>query len=249
ALLGMTDGVLLDDTVDALATRDGAAVFAVVDTMISGGHDPRRFATDLLERMRDLIVLAAVPDAPERGLLDTYAADQLDRMRAQAARMGPAELSRTADVLHTGLVEMRGTASPRLVLELVLARAMLPGAAQDTSSLLVRLERLERGLPAGPATAPAPAPPPVPAPASTPAPSPAPTASASPMPAAPPATPPSATLPARATPPAPATPATQAPASGGQVTADGVRAGWDGVLLEARRRKPATHALLQEYAT
>ncbi|HMA47736.1 MAG TPA: DNA polymerase III subunit gamma and tau, partial [Frankiaceae bacterium] len=144
ALLGLTDGVLLDDAVDALAARDGATLFAVVDRVVSSGHDPRRFATDLLERLRDLIVLDAVPDAPARGLLEACPPDQLERMRGQAARLGAAELSRAADVVHTGLVEMRGTMSPRLLLEIVLARALLPGAGADPSALLVRLERLER---------------------------------------------------------------------------------------------------------
>jgi len=144
ALLGMTDGVLLDETVDALARRDGAALFTVVDKVVSGGHDPRRFATDLLDRFRDLIVMAAVPDAAERGLLDTFSPDQIDRMRGQASAVGPAELSRTADVLHAGLVEMRGTTSPRLMLELILARALLPAASADPAALLTRLERLER---------------------------------------------------------------------------------------------------------
>ncbi len=144
ALLGMTDGVLLDEAVDALAARDGATAFTVIDRVISSGHDPRRFAMDLLERLRDLIVLAAVPDAPDKGLLETYSVDQLERMRGQCARMGQAELSRAADVVHTGLVEMRGTTSPRLLLELVLARALLPAAGSDPSALLVRIERLER---------------------------------------------------------------------------------------------------------
>ncbi|CAI7978487.1 DNA polymerase III subunit gamma/tau [Frankia sp. Hr75.2] len=159
ALLGMTDGILLDETVDALAERDGAALFTVVDSVVSSGHDPRRFATDLLDRLRDLIVVAAVPDAVERGLLEAFSTDQVDRMRAQAGRIGPVELSRTADVLHAGLVEMRGTASPRLLLELILARALLPGAAGDPAALAVRLERLERravvGGGAGAGTAPA----------------------------------------------------------------------------------------------
>ncbi|CAJ59286.1 MULTISPECIES: DNA polymerase III subunit gamma and tau [Frankia] len=144
ALLGMTDGVLLDETVDALARHDGAALFTVVDKVVSAGHDPRRFATDLLDRLRDLIIMAAVPDADARGLLESFSPDQIDRMRAQAAAVGPAELSRTADVLHGGLVEMRGTTSPRLMLELILARALLPAASADPAALLTRLERLER---------------------------------------------------------------------------------------------------------
>ncbi len=146
ALLGLTDGVLLDDALEALVARDGASLFGVVDRVVTSGHDPRRFATDLLERLRDLIVLEAVPDAPSRGMLEACAPDQLDRMRGQAGRMGGTELSRAADVVHDGLVQMRGTTNPRLLLELVLARALLPSAASDPAALLVRLERVERRL-------------------------------------------------------------------------------------------------------
>jgi DNA polymerase III subunit gamma/tau len=146
ALLGVTDGVLLDDTVDALGARDGATLFSVVERVVATGSDPRRFASDLLERLRDLVVLDAVPDAPSRGLLPLHAPDQIERMRSQAARMGAAELSRAADVVHGGLLEMRGTTSARLLLELTLARALLPSASADESSLRVRLERLERRL-------------------------------------------------------------------------------------------------------
>src|ERR1700712_2661483 len=146
ALLGVTDGVLLDDTVDALASRDGAALFGVVERVVGSGHDPRRFASDLLERLRDLVVLDAVPDASTRGLLPLHAPDQIERMRSQAGRIGAAELSRTADVVHAGLLDMRGTTSARLLLELTLARALLPSAYADSSSLRVRLERMERRL-------------------------------------------------------------------------------------------------------
>ncbi|MDQ1633004.1 MAG: polymerase subunit gamma/tau, partial [Frankiaceae bacterium] len=146
ALLGVTDGVLLDDAVDALAARDGATLFSVVERVVGTGHDPRRFSADLLERLRDLVVLDAVPDAPGRGLLPLHAPDQIERMRSQSGRMGAAELSRTADVVHAGLLEMRGTTSARLLLELTLARALLPSAFDDPSSLQVRLARLERRL-------------------------------------------------------------------------------------------------------
>jgi DNA polymerase-3 subunit gamma/tau len=146
ALLGVTDGVLLDDAVDALAARDGATLFSVVERVVGTGNDPRRYAADLLERLRDLVILDAVPDAPSRGLLPLHAPDQIERMRSQAARMGAAELSRAADVVHTGLLEMRGTTSARLLLELTLARALLPSASSDEASLRVRLDRLERRL-------------------------------------------------------------------------------------------------------
>ena len=111
--------------VDALAAGDSAAVYETVDRVVEAGHDPRRFATDLLERLRDLVVLDAVPDANAKGLLDVPP-DEIERMTDQAARLGTATLSRLADIVHTGLVEMRGTTSPRLLLELVSARMLLP---------------------------------------------------------------------------------------------------------------------------
>jgi DNA polymerase-3 subunit gamma/tau len=145
SLLGYTDAALQDEVVDAFAAGDGAAVFRAVDRVIEAGLEPRRFVQDLLERFRDLLVLDAVPDAADNGLLDAPA-DQLDRMRNQAERYGRPSLSRAADVLATALVDMRGTTSPRLVLELACARILLPGAANDASALLARLDRLERRL-------------------------------------------------------------------------------------------------------
>ncbi|MGH3226688.1 MAG: DNA polymerase III subunit gamma and tau, partial [Streptosporangiaceae bacterium] len=143
ALLGYTDGSLLDEITDAFAAGDGAAVFRVVNRVIEGGHEPRRFAADLLDRFRDLIVLAAVPDAAETGLLD-LPQDRADLMAAQAARFGQAGLTRAAEIISTGLDEMRGATSPRLLLELMCAQVLLPAAATDEKSLLARLERLER---------------------------------------------------------------------------------------------------------
>jgi DNA polymerase III subunit gamma/tau len=145
SLLGYTDAALLEEVVDAFAAGDGAAVFRSVDRVIEAGLEPRRFVQDLLERFRDLLVLDAVPDAADSGLLDAPA-DQLERMRGQAARYGRPSLSRAADVMATALVDMRGTTSPRLVLELACARVLLPGAASDTAALLARLDRLERRL-------------------------------------------------------------------------------------------------------
>src|SRR3954470_11810922 len=126
ALLGVTDVALIDEMCDALAAGDGAAAFGTIDRVAEAGHDPRRFASDLLERFRDLIVLQQVPDAVSKGLIDGPA-DQLDAMTAQATRLGPATLSRCADIVHNGLVEMRGTTAPRLLLELITARMLLPG--------------------------------------------------------------------------------------------------------------------------
>src|SRR5580700_383321 len=148
SLLGYTDESLLDDVADAFATGDGAAVFRAVNRVIEGGHDPRRFATDLLDRFRDLIVLAAVPDAGQTGLLDVPA-DRLDRMREQAASFDQAQLARAAEIINAGLVEMRGATSPRLQLELICAQVLLPAAATGDAGLLSRLERLERRLGSG----------------------------------------------------------------------------------------------------
>ncbi len=151
SLLGYTDATLLDEVVDAVAAHDGAAVFAAIDRVMEGGQDPRRFAADLLERFRDLVILSNVPDAGTTGLLDVPS-DELERMQAQASRMGPAELTRAADLLHTGLTEMRGATAPRLLLELICARILLPGAYDDEASLLARLDRLERRFAIGDGT-------------------------------------------------------------------------------------------------
>ncbi|MFD4746997.1 DNA polymerase III subunit gamma and tau [Streptomyces rubiginosohelvolus] len=152
SLLGYTDGSLLDSIVDAFAAGDGAAAFEVVDRVIEGGNDPRRFVADLLERLRDLVILAAVPDAGEKGLIDAPA-DVVERMQAQASVFGAAELSRAADLVNEGLTEMRGATSPRLQVELICARVLLPAAYDDERSLQARLDRLERGASAAAAGA------------------------------------------------------------------------------------------------
>ncbi|MGW1770721.1 DNA polymerase III subunit gamma and tau [Streptomyces sp. NPDC002104] len=144
SLLGYTDGTLLDAVVDAFAAGDGAAAFEIVDRVVEGGNDPRRFVADLLERLRDLVILAAVPDAREKGLIDAPN-DVVERMQAQASVFGAAELSRAADLVNTGLTEMRGATSPRLQLELICARVLLPAAFDDERSVQARLDRLERG--------------------------------------------------------------------------------------------------------
>jgi DNA polymerase-3 subunit gamma/tau len=157
SLLGVTDGALLDDMIDALAAGDAAAVYGTVDSVVEAGHDPRRFAADLLDRFRDLILLDAVPDAAARGLIDA-SQDQAERMSDQAIRLGGATVTRYAEIVHTALLEMRGTTSPRLVLELLCARMQLPDASADAAALLQRVERLERRVTATPDAAPAPAP-------------------------------------------------------------------------------------------
>ena len=145
ALLGYSDDSLLDETVDAFAAGNGAAVFQAVDKVVEAGHDPRRFAADLLDRLRDLIILAAVPGAGHSGLLDAPA-DRLERMSEQAGRFGQAELTRAAEILSEGLIQMRGTTSPRLLLELMCAQVLLPAASTGEKALLARLERLEHQL-------------------------------------------------------------------------------------------------------
>ncbi|MEU8461952.1 DNA polymerase III subunit gamma and tau [Streptomyces sp. NPDC029003] len=160
SLLGYTEGSLLDSVIDAFASGDGAAAFEVVDRVVEGGNDPRRFVADLLERLRDLVILAAVPDAGEKGLIDAPA-DVVERMQAQASVFGAAELSRAADLVNAGLTEMRGATSPRLQLELICARVLLPAAFDDERSFQARLDRLERsGPPAGAFAAQAPPAPP-----------------------------------------------------------------------------------------
>jgi len=143
ALLGYTDSALLDDTIDALAMNDAATVFQVVDRLIEAGHEPRRFAQDLLERLRDLIVLDAAPDS-SHSIMRDIPEDQLERMRGQASRFGSASLSRAADVVSEGLTQMRGATAPRLLLELICARALLPAIDDSQRGMLARLERMER---------------------------------------------------------------------------------------------------------
>lgn len=145
ALLGVTDIALIDDTIDALATGDGATLFGTVEKVVDAGHDPRRFAVDLLERLRDLILLQAVPDAAERGLVEAPG-DQLARMNGQIETLGAASLTRFAELVHAALGEMRGTTSPRLLLEVMCARMLLPAVSSDEIAVLQRLERLESGV-------------------------------------------------------------------------------------------------------
>ncbi len=155
-MLGYTDDALLDEMAEAFAAGDGAAVFLAIDHVVEAGHDPRRFAMDLLDRLRDLIVLAAVPGAGASGLLDA-SEDQLERMRKQAAGFGPDRLARAAETISSGLIEMRGATSPRLLLELMCAQVLLPASAapdrtaseSDLGDLAARVERLERELAAG----------------------------------------------------------------------------------------------------
>ena len=143
-LLGFTDSALLDDAIDALAARDGATLFKSVDRVIESGHDPRRFAADLLERLRDLMIVDALPEGGAQAILRDISDDQLERMRNQAQRIGTAGLSRAADIAAEGLTQMRGATAPRLMLELICSRMLLPGGDSSEQSLMARIERLER---------------------------------------------------------------------------------------------------------
>lgn len=141
ALLGYTDGALLDESIDAIAARDGATLFSTVDRVIESGSDPRRFAQDLLERLRDLIIVGAVDDNNSK-VLNEYPEDQLERIRTQSKLIGVANLIRSADIVAEGLTQMRGATPPRLLLELMCGRILLP--ASDDSAVLARIERLEK---------------------------------------------------------------------------------------------------------
>ncbi|GAA2988677.1 DNA polymerase III subunit gamma and tau [Actinokineospora diospyrosa] len=260
SLLGVTDVALIDDMVDGLGAGDASAVYSTVDRLVEAGHDPRRFASDLLDRLRDLVLLRAVPDAASRGLVNAPE-DELDRMVGQAERLGAATLSRYAEIVHTGLVEMRGATAPRLLLELLCARMLLPGAvptdAAADSAVLQRLEQMERRLSAAPAAAEAPArqvvsrpsqrapePTRAPAPAREPVREPArapeppraaePTRAPAPEPAPPPAPEPT---------PEPAAPAPE-PAAAGALDATAIRRVWPELLAAVRAVSRSTEAML-----
>jgi DNA polymerase-3 subunit gamma/tau len=237
-LLGATDVALIDEAVDALAAGDAAALFGAIESVIDAGHDPRRFATDLLERFRDLLVLQAVPDATARGVVDAPE-DVLDRMREQSARIGPATLTRYAEVVHAGLTEMRGATAPRLLLEVICARLLLPSASDAEAALLQRVERietrLEMSIPLGDKPAQT-----TPSPRSGSPPPPAP--GVAPEPVHPPAPEPSAPEPS---PPEPSPPEETPTAVGsGEPSAAAVRTLWPTVRDKVRQRSRTTEVML-----
>lgn len=143
-LLGFTDGALLDDAIDAIAARDGATLFNTIDRVIESGHDPRRFTADMLERIRDLMIVEALKDSTANSILRDMPDDQMERMRNQAAHIGAANLSRAADIAAEGLTQMRGATAPRLMLELICGRILLPIGDSSEAGMLSRIERLER---------------------------------------------------------------------------------------------------------
>ena len=236
ALLGATDMALIDEAVDALAAGDAAALFGAVESVIDAGHDPRRFATDLLERFRDLLVLQAVPDAAGRGVVDAPE-DVLDRMRDQAARIGTATLTRYAEVVHAGLTEMRGATAPRLLLEVVCARLLLPSASDTESALLQRVERIETRLDMSIPLADKPAPVAPPEPRDVPAPPPPPPAATEPeqQPA------PKQPVPEKSQPAPEQSPPVAGP---GEPGAAAVRTLWPTVRDKVRQRSRTTEVML-----
>jgi DNA polymerase-3 subunit gamma/tau len=156
-LLGFTDGALLDDAIDAIAAHDGATLFKTIDRVIESGHDPRRFTSDMLERIRDLMIVDALKDSASNSILRDIPDDQMERMRNQANRIGTANLSRAADIAAEGLTQMRGATAPRLMLELICGRILLPIGDSGESGMLSRIERLERAENIAPMTTPTPA--------------------------------------------------------------------------------------------
>jgi DNA polymerase-3 subunit gamma/tau len=155
ALLGYTDSALIDEAIDAIAAQDSASLFTTIDRVIESGQDPKRFASDLLERMRDLIIVGA-SDENNSAILISIATDQLDRIRTQAKLIGIASLIRSADLIAQGLTQMRGATPPRLILELICGQIMLPSG--DNANITARIEKLEKSssliapsIPAAPA--------------------------------------------------------------------------------------------------
>lgn len=219
ALLGYTHGSLLDEVVSAIAARDANAAFHAIDRVIQTGQDPRRFVDDLLERLRDLIVVQATAgDAGD--VLRGIPADDLARMHEHAALFAPADLSKAADVVNRALTEMTGATSPRLHLELMMARVLVT-ASRSGAAPVARAT--------GPAAAQA---------------TPAPAAHATPAPVAPSAAPAPASEPAAEPAPAPASepavepaPVEQAAAPGGPLTLDALREKWPAILERIQSEK------------
>ena len=161
ALLGFTHAALLDEVVDAFAAKNSASVFASVDKVIQTGQDPRRFVEDLLEHLRDLIVILSVGDEA-KNVLRGIPADEIEKMKTQAIGFGLAELTHAAETVNNALTEMSGATSPKLHLELMCAKVLVPSSDQTEVGSLARIERLERRIGVGSAlpdatAAPAPA--------------------------------------------------------------------------------------------
>ena len=214
ALLGYTPESLLDEFIDALSLRDSSAAFKAVDSVIQSGQDPRQFVEDILERLRDLMLVASV-GLEAKTVLRGVSDELLEKMRVQAGRFGAAELSHSSSVINASLNAMSGATSPKLHLELMVGRALVPAADTSEVGSLSRIERLERRIGLG--STDAPAAPAAPVAASTPAPaSSAPVAKSEPVRAAAPA-------PATSTPTV-AAPQTEAPKAAAPAAATGIPA-------------------------
>ena len=148
ALLGFTHAALLDEVVDAFGAKNSASVFASVDKVIQTGQDPRRFVEDLLEHLRDLIVILSVGEEA-KNVLRGIPADELEKMKTQALGFGLAELTHAAETVNTALTEMSGATSPKLHLELMCAKVLVPSSDQTEVGSLARIERLERRIGVG----------------------------------------------------------------------------------------------------
>ncbi|WP_340055063.1 DNA polymerase III subunit gamma and tau [Corynebacterium parakroppenstedtii] len=145
-VLGITDSALIDAAVESVANNDPAGLFTTINDVLDAGHDPRRFATDLVDRFRDLLVLQSIPDAFDQGLVDAPL-DQRETLADEAQSLGPATLTRCAAVVSDGLNELKGATSPRLLLEIMCARMVMPGAADGIEALSQRVEALESSQP------------------------------------------------------------------------------------------------------
>ena len=145
ALLGFTHGTLLDSVIDAFAAKNSAAVFASVDSVIQTGQDPRRFVEDLLERLRDLIVVLAVGNNAG-SVLRGVPNDEIEKLTTQAFAFGMSSLTHASEVVSETLNSMSGATSPKLQLELMCARVLVPAASDSEAGSLARLDRLERRI-------------------------------------------------------------------------------------------------------
>jgi len=220
ALLGFTHTNLLDEVTDAFAAKNSAAVFASVDKVIQTGQDPRRFVEDLLEHLRDLIIMISVGE-DAKSVLRGVPADELEKMAGQAARFGLAELTHAAQTVNHALTEMSGATSPKLHLELMCAKVLVPSSDQTEVGSLARIERLERRIGMGGSDS-APAAPVATSPVTKPV--------ATPVAAAPAEVP----APAAST-QAPVAPATPAPVVGA-VSASQVRDAWSEILSKVNKQ-------------
>ncbi len=213
ALLGYTPESLLDEAVDALAIRDSASAFAAVDKVIQSGQDPRQFVEDLLERLRDIILVASV-GAEAKSVLRGSTDDMIDKMKSQSGKFGQAELTHAAAEVNAALSAMSGATSPKLHLELMIAKVLVPGADESEIGSLARIERLERRIGIGEGASPVGAP------------SPAPEVKAAPAAPASPA-------------PAVEAPVASAPAPVGAVTLTQLKAAWPEILRKVETKSMA----------